>query len=188
MRLANVESIKLLPQFMRDDKAVQGLCAAVDEIVRGIAPEFLKLSTWGHIDALSEAELDGLAKELNILWYNTGADITAKRSVIKNSDRVYQTLGTKWAVENVIESYFGDGYLREWFEYDGEPGHFEVHSSNPSVSNERLAEFLNLLSKVKRASAKLDAIIIDLSGEFKFSVGVAVHEVSTERYAIGATL
>ena len=188
MKLSNIEFLRLLPQFMRDDKAVQGLAAGIDEIVPDLAASISKLSTWDRIDELSETELDELAWELNIPWYSTGATIGIKRDVIKNSDQVYRHLGTKWAVENVIKTYFGDGYITEWFEYDGEPGHFQVNSSNPSLNNERLAEFLNLLEKVKRASAKLDAIVISLSGELNLSVGVAVHEIGAERYAIGATL
>ena len=61
------------------------------------------------------------------------------------------------------------------------------NSSNPSLNNERLNEFLRLLDKVKRASAKLDSIVISLSGELPLYAGVALHEVGREQYAIGAT-
>ena len=188
MKLNDIEFLRLLPQFMREDTAVQGLAAGLDAIVPDLAESISKLTTWDHIDELSEAELDELAWELNIPWYSTSSSISIKRDVVKNSDRVYRRLGTKWAVENVIKTYFGDGYISEWYEYDGEPGHFQVNSSNPSINNERLAEFLNLLEKVKRASAKLDSIVISLSGELNLSSGVAVHEIGAERYAIGATL
>ena len=173
---------------MNSSNFYRSLSAGIDKLIRELAPKIPQLSTWDHIDELSEAELDALAKELNILWYDATADLPAKREIIKNSDMVYKKLGTKWAVENVIETYFGEGYIKEWFEYDGAPGHFEVHSNNPSLSNEKLGEFLSLLSKVKRASAKLDGIIIELSGEFNLAAGVALHEYSTEQYAIGASL
>lgn len=182
MRLSDIEFVRLLPQFMRDDKAVQGLAAGIDLIVPQLAASISLLPSWDCLDYLSEEELDALAWELNILWYNTDADIAIKRELIKNSDKVYAHLGTKWAVENVIRSYFGDGYISEWFEYDGEPGHFRVYSANPTLNNERLTEFLNLLDKVKRASAKLDGITITLSGELSLYAGVALHEVSHEQY------
>lgn len=188
MKLSNLEFIKLLPQFMRDDTAVQGLAAGIDSIVPGLAEALKRLSTWDHIDHLSESELDELAWELNILWYEKSANIDTKRDVIKNSDMVYQHLGTKWAVENVIKSYFGDGYIKEWFEYDGEPGHFTVYSSNPSLNDERFTEFLMLLDKVKRASAKLDEVVITLAGQMNLSAGVCYREYGESVYAIGATL
>lgn len=186
MKLNTLEFIRLLPQFMRDDPAVQGLSKAIDNIIPQLADAAEKLSTWDHIDELSEAELDDLAWELNILWYDTSADISIKRDLVKNSDKVYQHLGTVWAVENVIEAYFGDGHIEEWFKYGGEPGRFRVHSNNPSVSSEALEEFLSVLNKVKRASAKLDEIIIDLSGQLVLSAGVAVHEIGHEVHAVGA--
>ena len=188
MKLTTLEFIRLLPQFMREDRAVNGLAAAMDEIVPDLAQSAATLSTWDHIDELTEAELDALAWELNILCYDTGASLDTKRALVKDSDLVYKRLGTKWAVENVINSYFGEGYVEEWFEYEGQPGHFRVYSTNPSLNNERLTEFLNLLNKVKRASAKLDGIFITLTGQMPLCAGVAFRETSREQYSIGATL
>ncbi len=188
MKLSNIDFLKLVPQFMRDDDAVRGLAAAINTIVPDLAASIEKLSTWDHIDDLNDAELDALALELNIPWYDTTASLEIKRDVVKNSDKVYKHIGTKWAVENIIKTYFGDGYIMEWFEYEGEPGHFRVYSSNPSLNNERLTEFLDLLNKTKRASAKLDGISITLDAELVLSTGVAIHEVSNETYAIGARI
>ena len=188
MKLSTLEFIRLLPRVMREDGAVKGLAAAMDEIVPELAQSTATLSTWDHIDELTEAELDALAWELNILWYDTGASLDTKRALVKDSDLVYKRLGTKWAVENVINSYFGEGFVEEWFEYDGQPGRFRVYSTNPSLSNERLVEFMNLLNKVKRASAKLDGIFITLTGQMPLCAGMAVREASKEQYSIGATL
>lgn len=186
MKLSNLDFIRLLPQFMRDDTAVQGLAAGLNEIIPSLSASVEKLSTWDHINDLSEDELDELAWELNILWYDFNATIAVKRDLVLNSDKVWQYIGTKWAVENVIKTYFGNGYIEEWFEYGGEPGRFRVYSSNPSLNADRLSEFLNTLEKVKRASAKLDAIFIALAGEMMLSAGVAIHETTFSQIAIGA--
>lgn len=188
MKLGDLDFKRLLPAFMREGGAVTGLSIALNEIVPQLEGSIKTLSTWDSIDLLSEDELDALAWELNILWYDSGANIDIKRDVIKNSDLVYRRLGTKWAVENVINSYFGDGYITEWFEYEGDPGHFRVYTANPSVTEERFGEFLNLLNKVKRASAKLDGIFITLTGQMPLCAGIAVHQSGYERYEIGATL
>ena len=187
MKLKDLEFIRLLPQFMRGDAAVQGLAAGLDSIIPDLHTSVKNLTTWDHIDELSEAELDELAWELNIPWYEASASIAIKREVIKASDLVHMRLGTKWAVENVIRTYFGSGYVSEWWEYGGEPGHFQVNSSNPSLNNESFNAFLHLLEKVKRASAKLDGVVISLSGELPLYSGVALHEVGKEQYAIGAS-
>lgn len=187
MKLSDLEFIKLLPQFMRDDKAVQGLAAGIDSIVPALAAELEKLSTWDRIDMLSEAELDDLAWELNILWYDKGASIEVKRNIVRDSDAVYKKLGTKWAVENVINTYFGEGYVEEWFQYGGDPGCFRIYSTNPTLTESKFTEFLNLLSKVKRASSQLDGVFITLTGQMNMSAGTALHDIGAEQYYIGAT-
>ena len=188
MKLGSLEFLRLLPQFMRDDLAVQGLASGIDAIVPQLAASVEKLTTWDHIDELTEDELDALAWELNILWYDKSASLDTKRDLVKNSDLVYQRLGTKWAVESVIQSYFGEGYIKEWFEYEGEPGYFRVYSTNPTLNNERLTEFLNILNKVKRHSSKLEGIYITLTGEMPLAAGVGVREASSDTYRIGARL
>ena len=99
---------------------------------------------------------------------------------------VHSRLGTKWAVEKIITEYFGSGRVREWFEYEGEPFHFKIISGNPTITNEKLLEFLGLLDKVKRQSAVLDGIYITLTGEMNLYLAIGLHEAGTERYSIGA--
>lgn len=188
MKLSTLEFARLLPAFMRGDLSVQGLAHGIDDIIPAIAASVQRLTTWDKIDELSESELDALAWELNIMWYDKGASIEAKREIIKNSDKVYRHLGTKWAVENVVETYFGEGYIREWFEYNGAPGYFRVYSTNPTITNECLTEFLNILSKVKRHSSKLDGVFITLTGQMRLAAGMGIREAATETYKIGATL
>ena len=186
MKLSNLEFIKLLPQFMQNDAAVRGLAAGIDRIIPQLAADLEKLSTWDRIDELTETELDYLAWELNIQWYDTGAPIDVKRNLVRDSDKVYKKLGTKWAVENVINTYFGDGYIDEWFQYGGDPGRFRVYSSNPTLNESKFAEFLNILHKVKRASSQLDGVFITLSGQMNLYAGLALHETGAEQYNIGA--
>ena len=186
MNLQTIDFIRLLPQFMNDDTANKGLAAGINALVPELSKSVGLLSAWDRLNEIPESDLDGLAWELNVAWYDKTAPIATKRSLIRNSVAVHRTLGTKWAVESVVLSYFGDGYIEEWFEYDGEPGHFRVYSSNPSLNAERLNEFIALLNKVKRASSVLDGVFINLSGQSILYAGTALHEISKEQYAIGA--
>lgn len=185
MRLKDIEFLQLLPSFMREDPTVIGLSKGVDDIIKMFAGYGDNMSTWAAIDKLIEAELDELAWELNIQWYEPDSDIEIKRQIIKDSDLVQQRLGTKWAVERVISTYFGSGNILEWFEYDGVPGHFKVESTNPSVTNENLNKFLRILEKIKRKSAHLDEITISLSAQTNIHAGVAYHETRIETIRLG---
>lgn len=174
MKLDSLEFLRLLPQFMRDDLAAQGLSMGLDRVVHDLAESIQRLTTWDHIDELSEEELDALAWELNILWYDKGANLETKRDLVKNSDKVHKRLGTKWAVENVIQSYFGDGYVQEWFEYDGTPGYFRVAGLSPECLQNGYNQLFNLLRAVKRLSAKLDSIVMQISLNHRLYTGFAV--------------
>ena len=185
MKLSSLEFVRLLPAWMRDDPAVIALAAAVDELIPQFEARAQTLPTWGHIDKLTEAELDALAWELNIEWYDKSASLLVKRDLIKNSDDVYAHVGTKWAVENVIRSYIGSGNIEEWHEYEGQPGHFRVKTSNPAVTDQRLQEFIAILNKVKRASSVLDGVYISMSGYTAAHAGVGVREHGHERHYIG---
>ena len=180
--------VRMLPEPMRRDDGTAAMArVAAEELERrGIESGLPRL--WGRFDDMAGALLDILAEDLGLTWYDSDAPAAVKRELLKNSGQVFRRLGTKWAVENVIGTYFGEGFVREWFEYDGEPGHFRVYSPNPSVNQERLEEFLSLLERVKRTSAKLDGIFISLTGQTPIYAGVAVRETSTERYEIGGGL
>lgn len=180
--------VRMLPEPMkRDDGTAAMARVAAEELERrGIESGLPRL--WGRFDDMAGDLLDILAEDLGLTWYDSDAPAAVKRELLKNSGQVFRRLGTKWAVENVIGTYFGEGFVKEWFEYEGDPGHFRVYSSNPSVNQERLEEFLSLLERVKRTSAKLDGIFISLTGQTPIYAGVAVRETSTERYEIGGGL
>lgn len=89
MRLNETEMVKLLPAWMQEDGSDKGLATGCDIISRDAYARLKLLSRWDKIDQLSDAELDEMAWELNIQWYDSTAPIAAKRAVIRNSDRVY---------------------------------------------------------------------------------------------------
>lgn len=186
MRLNDLQFIRLLPHWMQEDKADIGLANGMDAITKPVIQRLPLLSTWDQLDNIDEWELDEIAWEWNMFWYDNSAPIETKRQLIKTGLQVWSKLGTKWACEQVISAYFGDGYIREWFEYGGQPGRFRVYSTNPAITDELLTAFLQILDMVKRGSAHLDEILITLTGEMYLHIGAQIHESGHDRYDIGA--
>lgn len=83
MKLDTLEFIKLLPDFMKDDGCIKALSESIDEIFRPVAQDLKKLSDWDRIDSMTESELDELAWECDISWYDKTADIDTKRNICK---------------------------------------------------------------------------------------------------------
>lgn len=180
MNFDNADIKKLLPLFMRDDQTVNAIAQAVNDVFSHIDAD--KLRTWDQLEKLTHEELDDLAWELNVLWYNAAGTKAKKIEQIKTSDAVWRTLGTRYAVETVITQIFGSGELREFWEYEGgKPHHFQIDIADPSVlTAEGEKEFLRILEIVKRKSQILDKIRLVMQERFSGFTGLIFHEISNE--------
>lgn len=185
MRLNETETVKLLPAWMQEDGSDKGIATGCDIISRDAYARLKLLSRWDKIDQLSDAELDEMAWELNIQWYDSTAPIAAKRAVIRNSDRVYAKLGTptpwsrSWPTTSA-PARSGVVSVRR------AAASLKVLSDNPSLVNSNLDLFLKLLRTVKRRSSWLDAILICLTGEMFLYSGMAVRDHTQEVHVMGS--
>ena len=176
MQLKDIDFLKLMPTFMQSDETVVALCKAVDDIFSQTADDIEKLSDWDRIDSMSESELDYLAWECNITWYDKTTDIATKRSLCKNSDKIFMTRATVSAVEEVVSTYFSDAKLKEFFDYNGQPHHFKVECTDVGSYTDKLALFLDVLEKTKRKSQWLEALILLLKGSGNVYSGMGLVE------------
>ncbi len=188
MKLDDLDFVKLIPEFMRDDEAIKVFAEVLNEVSHKIALKCQTLGTWNHIDELSVEELDELAWELNIDWYNKKSSIEVKREIIKNSDLVHSRRGTKWAVEQLVKSYFGSGKVQEWYEYDGAPYRFKVITSNAEITETLMQEFLRAVEKSKNVRSWLEAVTIELGSSLTIYTGIAYHIVTKETHIVGGEL
>jgi phage tail P2-like protein len=160
---------------MKRDPTTIGLCAALTPQLNIASNQTDSILIYSNIDKLSEEVLDILAWQFHVEWYIAAANIEIKRRLIKSAFKVHKTKGTAYAVEQVIEDMFGDGYVTEWFEYGGEAFHFKVITTNPSVTAELANQFNMAVNAVKRKSTILEQIIISLSGELNLNYAGVIH-------------
>lgn len=173
MQLNEVNLLDLQTQYMQKDQTTIALCKALNPELLKIIDSISLINIWNNIDSLPEEILDELANDLNISWYDAMADIKVKRELIKNSDKVHMRLGTKWAVEKVIQDYFGDGEVLEWFEYGGAPFMFKIRTTNQSITSDQEQRFLNVLDKVKNVRSTLEKIeVASLVSETSYISGL----------------
>ena len=161
MRLSDVDLSRLLPAFMSADDTSQAMTAALNPELSELARKLRNALIIPRLDEFSEEILDELAAELNIAWYVRGADIDAKRSVIRNAYEIHGRIGTPWAIETVGQQYFGDAEVEEWWEYGGEPYHFRVRTGNVVEGTRDAQVFLRLVEKLKNARSVMDGLYIE---------------------------
>ena len=178
MKLNTLDLKMFLPQFMLDDISSTGMIYAIQNQLQYIIQNIYKIQIYNNIDNLGNQLLDELAFQFNVPEYNVEFEIDIKRSIIKNCMDTHRKRGTVKAVEDVITNVFGNGYVEEWFEYDGQPFKFKVHSSNASINDDMLNEFERVLYATQNLRSLLESVIVELNQEMNLNIGFYLH--STE--------
>ncbi len=171
MDLKTIDLLKLQTLAMQQDKTTQALCAALTPQLQELVNKLVLCLLLSKVDDLPEAILDELAYELHVEWYDATAAIEIKRALVKNSDKVHLYRGTPYAVEQVVQDYFGDGYMEAWHEYGSTYPHFRVVTSNSAVTGEDATRFANAIEKVKQGVAKLESVVISMQAEMNVYFG-----------------
>ena len=158
MRLAELEFLLLLPAFMREDEAAIGLSKAMDELLGKPSERIPTIRTWDQIQNLNSKECDEMAWELDVDWYDDTIGLDEKRATIEAALQIKRKRGTKWAVEQLIIAYFGDGYVAEWYEIGESPYTFIVLTTNESITPEGYAKFVEAAKKAKNVRSHIAGV------------------------------
>lgn len=160
MNLSNLDFLRLLPVFMRDDEAVIALSNAVNQLMGEPGAHLNTLRTWDKIDELNEVECDELAWELDIDWYDsTGMSLEEKQETIKVAQQIKRKRGTKWAVEHLIAAYLGEGYVLEWYEINNaSPYTFMILTTSTHVTAENFEKFVEAANYAKNERSHIAGI------------------------------
>lgn len=174
-----------VPFALRKDERIVALTRAVAEQLK-INAEMIRetAGVFYRIDQLSERVLDMLAYDLHVDWYDYGASLDEKRSMIASSVFVHRHMGTPSAIYRVIQDVFEEGGLEEWFQYGGQPNHFRVRTEQAERVNQNIDHFLEMISKAKPVSQVLDHVTVCRSGVSTVVTGIA----SKANYTIEATM
>lgn len=175
MDLKQADVLALQTKSMQEDLTVQGFSAALTPQVRAIAEDIMRIMIYARIDELPEELLDILAWQYSALWYDVDSPIDVKREAIREVFMIHKTKGTPAAVQRVVELFFGDGRVEEWFEYEGEPGYFRITTNNPEATTEKAALLAKAVSAVKRFSAHLESVVIIGSEEINLNFAGVLH-------------
>lgn len=157
-----------LPDMLQQQPWVQALSEAVHEVTqRGIG--YLESSrTYSRLNQLSGQPLDVLGVEMRAPHYRQDLPDSVKRTIIQNSMAYYARAGTKAAVQDLIHDLYCDAVVSEWFQYDGDPGHFRIDFDLTRPTVEKIADIdigkiSSTVSDVARASSHLDGISLSVT-------------------------
>lgn len=171
MRLTDVDLLRLIPAFMRDDRNAKAFAYAVNSKIAEVSQAIVHAKIYSRIDSLSEEVLDELAWQFNIVEYRNEYDISVKRELIKGCMQLHYKRGTVAAVEDAVKKIFGDATVEEWFDYGGNPYHFKVRTSNIGATDEMVQEVARVVKETQNVRSYLEEVIIEIIQSMNLYIG-----------------
>ena len=163
--MADIKDVSLLgaaPESLTGDAECASLLGAMEKTFRRIAELTDRLILLPNIDRQPSEVVDALAWHYHVDFYDASLPLETRRELVKNHNEWHRIKGTPAAVERIIQTVFGDGYLREWFEAaDMEPYTFEVHTTNATANTSQIERFIRAVGAVKNVRSHLTRIVID---------------------------
>lgn len=154
IRLSEAELTSVLPDYIKSDVDIQAISYAYKMGIQKLLSYSMLSELYGNIDNLPNTVLDLLALELRSQYYDESMDIGIKRNIIRNSLAWYAKGGTVSAVQEMVQTVFGEGQVIEWFDFGGEPGTFYVETDS-ELSPDGLNKFQRVIEQVKNSRSHL---------------------------------
>lgn len=175
--LRDAKMTDALPQILAKEPWAQAMAYAVsNQLVRLLAYAD-GIMVLASIDKMPDTVLDALASELRLPYYDPTYSTTVKRELIRGGLQYWATVGTPESLTKILINIFGDAEIEEWFEYGGEPGYFRILTTNPNVSGETLEQFRKTAQDVKRLSAWVEEVLVELGlPNMVFTQGFALYD------------
>ena len=176
--ISEISLYDLLPDNAKGDKNISAACRSLDKQLKDLYNRADKISFYRrlHYGQITDEEADARAWQYKLAYYDTNLPLLQKIDLLKTAVETNRSKGTPAAIETLITILFGDGYVQEWFEYDGEPGHYQVITNNPDVTERRAQEFVRAIEAVTRLSSRLDRVVLSQTASVTdLYIGTATH-------------
>lgn len=174
INLYESELRSILPDYLKNEIKAQAFCYAVDRQIKKLLDICNKLTIWSDIKNVNTDLLDYLSNELRTQYYDPDLNETIKRQLVSNTMIWYQKAGTVKAVEELINAVMGSGEVKEWYQYEGSPHHYKVRTPNITITEDNINGFNEMIQKIKRKTAILDAIEITLDSSIDNLCGFSI--------------
>ena len=160
--LQNARITDALPQIIAKEPWAQAMAYAVNKQLAHLLTYADGVMVQVSINKMPSNVLDILAEELRLPHYDRSLTTPVKRELVRGALQYWATVGTPESLTKILINIFGDAEIEEWFEYGGEPGYFRVVTTNPNITGETLERFTKTAQDVKRLSAWLEEVLVDM--------------------------
>lgn len=180
INLKDAQITDCLPPIIANQPWAKAVSYATSQMFKRILEMAEASRTFTRVDELDHNVLDVLATDLRVSNYKQTYPLDLKRKLVKFALQYWATAGTKAATEEVVRTIFGDASISEWFEYGGEPGYFKIAITDTTLTDSDVLEFKRVAENVKRLSAWLDKIVLEMEEKAQMYVGIIEHDFTSE--------
>ncbi|MDR3280929.1 MAG: phage tail protein I [Synergistaceae bacterium] len=176
----------IVPSSIADDPQVRAIIDALDPELKSVSFDTREALIYSRIDELPESAIDLLAWQFHVDFYEPGyTSLDVKRGLVKTSILVHKRKGTQWAVQELCDIVFGDTRVSPWFEYGGEPYHFNISIDATLPTREAWEKFFLALEVTKSVRDWLDAVEIRREATAELFYGLGSHTSGTVVMGLG---
>ena len=117
-----------------------------------------KLVLMDRIDELENFEIDLLAEELHVDFYEITLELEEKRNLVKKTLEMHMIKGTPYAVQEVLNIFFSEAKIIEWFDSKSANGTFKVQISDSNADHNKTKRIMSMINAYKRTSQHLEIL------------------------------
>lgn len=153
----------LLPPALAGDPRMQAMGAVAQRLSHlDLQPLMVYL-----VDTVPASALPHLAEQFHLLGegWQSARNEDERRKLIKRAIELHRHKGTKWAVQQVLETLSLAGRITEWFEYGGAPFRFriDVDLSDRGIDEATYDTLVQLVNEYKNVRSHLEALTLSLT-------------------------
>lgn len=147
----------LAPDILKNDKKYKVILTVIDALIsKHIVANIEYLEFLERIDTMTEKEIDMVAKELSVDFYDFSMSIEEKRKACKLSFQIHSIKGTNKAIQDVLNIFYEKANILEFPEFNGDNGTFKIEIMGTTKNN--LDIMIDRVEKTKKKSQHLTGI------------------------------
>lgn len=126
-----------------------------------------KFDTLSNPWTCPESVLPYLAWAFSVDFWDSDWPVETKRRVVANAWINHAYKGTVYGLETALANLDHDTFVKEWFEYDGNPAHFkiDVELTTKGLSAQERANILKVVNASKNVRSRLDTLTVHLKNK-----------------------
>ena len=154
-----------IPISIAQDNKLLAVADSLSNALNKIYQQTNQVLLLPNLDNLNSDVLDHLAWQWHVDEYDINLDVDIKRRLIRDSLNYHKIKGTPAAVQRVLDLFFVGSYIKEWFEYQGNPYYFKIFAQSMRDIGDGDISFWRMLFDAKNVRSWLESIDLELPTE-----------------------